>query len=724
MSDVTSAMGMAPGHDSPALEAWLASLPGPLDAPGAIVIGRGRNRLVRVDAPLAGGIAPVMVKLSGPPAWWARARARRLGSKARRAFEAARRLEDAGVPTPAAVAWREDADGSSVLVTRYAEGTVTLRDALVELWNDDPQCEKFLALLDRVARCLRAMHDAGFVHRDLGNTNVLLHPDGPGRWRDPSIVDLNRGRFLAEMSQRERARDLCRLTLPTHLRSLFLRMYWGGPVPRDLKRWSDRYVKLHKLWVASRRWRHPVREAKLARSVSAKPARGYPAPRDLWVWDERCGQPFAAMLRAERSAEYPLSRHLRMVAATAKAAPSVRREYKALIETAYTRPVECAGRFGMAVDASVLPVEREVELLAGLGARIPAFVRFNHHEPSERRSKRVALVQALKRAGHPVALGLVQDRRAINDPASWRDFAFDVLDRAGDGVDYVEVGHTINRTKWGVWDFDEVAALYAPLPALHQRHPGVRFIGPSGIDFEYAFVLAALDEWPRGVPLAALAHQLYVDRRGAPESPQGRFAAVEKFALALAMARATPHCGDSLVVTEVNWPIVGTAPYCPVSSPWVMPGQGSGKTAVDEDAYADFMLRYLVLAAASGFVERVYWWRLASHGFGLVDDLDAAAPRLRPAYSMLATFLAFAGEATFLRAELPPRSGERHGRHRFDFRRGDGERVAFVYANGPALPVDERDRDGTPFDAFGRPHDVAPTRLERRPLYLRGVRER
>jgi DNA-binding Lrp family transcriptional regulator len=38
-----------------------------------------------------------MVKLSGPPAWWARARARRLGSKARRAYDAARRLEEAGL---------------------------------------------------------------------------------------------------------------------------------------------------------------------------------------------------------------------------------------------------------------------------------------------------------------------------------------------------------------------------------------------------------------------------------------------------------------------------------------------------------------------------------------------------------------------------------------------------------------------------------------------------
>jgi hypothetical protein len=720
MTDSDSSGKIALRFASDSLARWIASLPAPLDAADAVVVGRGRNRLVRVEAPLAGGDAAVMVKLFGPPAWWARGRARRLGSKARRAYEAARRLEDAGVPTPAAVAWVERADGSSVLVTRYAAGTVTLREALVELWNDDPQAEKFLVLLDRVARCLRAMHDAGFVHGDLGNTNVLLVPEGGGRWRDPSVVDLNRGRLGAPPSLRERARDLCRLTLPSHLRSLFLRMYWGAPPPRDLKRWSDRYLRLHALWIASRRWRHPLREARQARSAG-RPSRGYPARRDLWLWDERCGQPLAPMLRAERSAEYPLSRHLAMARATLAAGPRVLRAYRALVDTAFTREVPMGGRFGVALDASSLAPAREVELLAGLGARLPAFVRFHHHEPRERRERRYALVDALERAGHPYAIALVQDRRAVADPASWRGFASEVVERAGLRADFVEVGHAINRTKWGLWDFDELAALYAPLPDLHARHPSVSFTGPSAIDFEYPFVLAALERWPRGVPLAALAHQLYVDRRGAPEAPQGRYGAVEKFALALAMAKATPYCADRLVVTEVNWPIAGTAPYCPVSTPWPMPGQASGKTAVDEDAYADYMLRYLVLAAASGFVERVYWWRLASHGFGLVDDLDPTAPRMRPAYGMLAAYVALLGDATFLHADLPPRAGERAGRYRFDFRRPDGERVALVYAHGAPRTWDERDRVGSAVDAFGKALDGWPAFAGRRPVYLRSI---
>jgi hypothetical protein len=32
--------------------------------------------------------------------------------------------------------------------------------------------------------------------------------------------------------------------------------------------------------------------------------------------------------------------------------------------------------------------------------------------------------------------------------------------------------------------------------------------------------------------------------------------------------------------------------------------------------------------------DRVYWWNLAAHGFGLVDDRDSAGWRPRPGYHM------------------------------------------------------------------------------------------
>ncbi|HPY61520.1 MAG TPA: hypothetical protein PLJ22_00060, partial [Kiritimatiellia bacterium] len=54
-------------------------------------------------------------------------------------------------------------------------------------------------------------------------------------------------------------------------------------------------------------------------------------------------------------------------------------------------------------------------------------------------------------------------------------------------------------------------------------------------------------------------------------------------------------------------------------------------------------------------VSRVYWWRLAARGFGLIDDTDPAAWRPRPAFNLLQTMLAQLDGATFgRRLDTPP----------------------------------------------------------------------
>ncbi|HAO89533.1 MAG TPA: hypothetical protein DCR00_11470, partial [Gammaproteobacteria bacterium] len=144
----------------------------------------------------------------------------------------------------------------------------------------------------------------------------------------------------------------------------------------------------------------------------------------------------------------------------------------------------------------------------------------------------------------------------------------------------VEFGHAINRVKWGIWDFEELKNLYAPLVELRQRYPAVNITGPATIDFEYPFLLAAMQQWPQQVPVAAISHHLYVDRRGAPENPQSRFNAVDKFALAAAIASYLKVPDDKVVVSEVNWPISGASIYSPVTSPFEYrlgePGGGAG----------------------------------------------------------------------------------------------------------------------------------------------------
>jgi len=709
---------LAETYRTPEVLALLADLPALLAAPAARLIASGRNRNIRVEIPVGGRSVPVMVKAFGAQPWLRDLRDRGRGSKAERTWRAAAHLAARGAGTPPPIGYLERWEGGrlreSYFLAEFQDGATSFRETLLDLFDGRPPlAAQFVRLLECVAAGVRRMHDAGFLHHDLGNQNILLRRTGPAAWDGFMVVDLNRGRIRQRLSLHQRGRDLSRLELPSDLLQMFVEMYWGGIPPRALFRTARLYRRLYGLQVLKRRLLQALRGGEPADA----PERDYPAPRELWIWDEATAQPISALLRQDRARLFPLSRYRRVLADSLRAAPGVWREYRALRRELYARPVAFAGRIGMALEPTPATREQELALLAGLG-RIPALVRFYHHDDAAARAFRADLVHALHRAGHPVSVALVQDRRALREPASWRAFAREVLERIAPVVQEVEVGHAINRVKWGVWRFEELRALYAPLPDLQARFPALRFMGPAAIDFEYPAVFAALRQWPHAVPLAALSHHLYVDRRGAPENPQDGFGAPEKFALGRAAARAGG--ADRFVVSEVNWPLRGAGAHSPIHAPYFPPWRQAGDPGVGEDEYADFLLRYLCLALGSGMVERVYWWRLAARGYGLVDDTDPFALRLRPAYAALQNFLRLLGTATLVGARLPARTGQRHGRYRFAFRRADGELVALTYAHGPDLPFPADEAFGRVEDAFGEPVPV-PAHLGGRPLYLRAA---
>ena len=97
----------------------------------------------------------------------------------------------------------------------------SFRDELIHLYRREPVCELFMVLMQRVAESVRAMHEAGFLHKDLGNQNILLRRKGAGDWGDIRFIDLNRGRISTVLTPRERGRDISRVSLPSDLLRLF-----------------------------------------------------------------------------------------------------------------------------------------------------------------------------------------------------------------------------------------------------------------------------------------------------------------------------------------------------------------------------------------------------------------------------------------------------------------------------------------------------------------------
>lgn len=618
-------------------------------SPNAAILSRGRNLNVRVSVQFENRELDLMAKRFGRNSVLKDRLDRIRGGKARRSWTVAEVLRNAGVGTPLPVGYLERWEGArlaeSYYLSEFQDGVSSLKQELIHLFEENPQCERFMLLLQAVADAVRGMHDAGVLHNDLGNQNILLRRSAGGGWGDVQFIDLNRARLVhGGLSLRQRARDISRIYLPSDLLRVFIDMYFGEAPPSEFLVWEQRFRKAFAWHTRTRRFRHPIREWREARRSGRE--RSYPGEKDMWIWDERSGQAIVVLDSKDRHRYYPMFGHARAAGTLLSKAAPIYREYRAVLGRAFTEPVDMRDRIGMAVEPTPRTMDRELALLEGLG-RIPVLVRLYRHDDAEMRTFRHDLVRRLRSMGYGVTVGLVQDRKSVCDPSLWRQFVEEALDAVGDCVEAVELGHAINRVKWGIWSADEYRALLKETAGLVSQYPRIGFVGPACIDFEYAFVVDALQRVPEPLRFSALSHHLYVDRRGAPENPQFIFSTLEKLALARAVARVSKGCDDRLIVSEVNWPLKGMGVYSPVGSPYVSPRPRHNDPSVDEELYADYMIRYLLIALCSGMADRVFWWRLVARGYGLVDDSNEDAWRLRPAYGALKTFIANAGDAMF-----------------------------------------------------------------------------
>ena len=640
---------VAEAYRGPGVFDQLAHVESLLTRAGGQTLEDGRNRVVRTTMNHDGDDEAIVIKAFGPQSFMKDARDYGRGSKAHRTWRAARYLLDRGIGTPAPVAFLERWTGrrlrESYFISAYEDRLVSFRDELIHIYREEPDCGRLIQLLDFVAVGIRRMHDAGFAHRDLGNQNIMMRRDPDCGWKDLMFVDLNRGRIRGSLSLAQRAFDISRIALPSDFLRVFIEMYWQEVPPPAFLNKERAYRKRFHLHTATRRFRHPIRTWRRR----SRPSRSedYPKPRDIWIWDEKSAQAMVTMESRERKQYYRRADQIRMVTATLFALPVIHRDYRRLAAKAFEEPVLVQHRIGMAIDPQPDQEEKEISLLAELGP-IPVMIRFYHHKGRTDWDRRIALCKRLHRAGHNVSIALIQDREAVMRPQTWKQFATHVVTSLREIVDLIEVGHAFNRVKWGIWGSGEHRNLMNVAATLQAEYPDLQFSGPASIDFEYNYTVDALDYMPKGLHFAALSHHLYVDRRGAPENRQGQFGCVEKFALARAVARWARQCENRVVISEVNWPLEGTGVWSPVGSPYVSPGLRTNDPSVSESDYARYMLRYIVLAVCSGFVDRVYWWRLVAHGFGLVDDMGEDW-RKREAFEVLRHFQGRLGKSTFLK---------------------------------------------------------------------------
>jgi len=681
---------------------------------------RGRHQLACHELAWGGGELRTAIKSFSRGSWWRDRYFARRGSKAARSFRAAVRLFERGVGTPRPLAFVDRWEGGRLIesyyVCEYLDGYTSFREELDRLYRDDPLCRRIMTLMETAATAIADMHDAGLCHHDLGNQNILLRRLDADRWGDVRFIDLNRSVLRDTLSLAERARDISRIDLPSDFLRVFKCMYFRHQhPPAEFNSIEDRFRRRFARHTASRKYRHPIREARQRKRDALLPF--VPRGRELWVWDDRSVQAVSTLLGKDRHAYYPMSNHWHIAKGLFRQLLPVKQLYRHYQAECFRKPVLLKGRIGIAIGTESADHGAEEPFLAQL-AQIPVLIRFYAHAAEDVNAAALARAHAAKGAGRPVFAALLQDRASLRDPARWESFVGQWLPRLDGVAAAVEVGHATNRVKWGVWDIREYRRLIDPVLRISGKT--IPLCGPAAIDFEYHFLPALLDQIPGEGVLSALSHHLYVDRRGAPENKQGAYSTVEKCALLKAIAGSSRAVnGDRIIVSEVNWPIRGTGEYSPVNSPYIIPHSHTNDPSVDEESYADFMVRYFALTLCSGMVDQVYWWRLVSRGFGLVDDREQPW-RARPAFSALRAFVREVGTAEFVEKMASPDQTVV-----LRFERMDHAPVLMAWSHAPG-PVVYRlpcrldrlvDRDG-----IGHPAPRESITLSGAPVYLIGSR--
>ena len=233
-------------------------------------------------------------------------------------------------------------------------------------------------------------------------------------------------------------------------------------------------------------------------------------------------------------------------------------------------------------------------------------------------------------------INILQDRRHIEDPLLAQrslDAIFKIFTPL---TTHFQIGNAINRKKWAIFSMDEYLRFYKIAYDLKQKkYPKLTLLGSSVIDFEYYFTIRTLFNFYR-LRFDQLSSLLYVDRRGAPENTQAGLDLLEKLQLLHAIARLSPKTSTKIVITETNWPIKNTYPYAPTSA----------NECVNLEDHANYLVRYYILALASGVVNNVYWHQLIAPGYGLIDNRDHLVKY--PAYYAFKTLLSLLKQTRFI----------------------------------------------------------------------------
>jgi hypothetical protein len=483
-----------------------------------------------------------------------------------------------------------------------------------------------LQVLQSTAELIRRLWHENLFYPDLSTDDLIVAEKGQVSFHDSKKLVSRTCETNTQVEQ------LCHLNfLPDYMR-VFLHMLWQEKdIPADFEQ------AFHQKWP----------ECILEKNPSI-----LQSWQNTWLWDENSAQAMVILKRKQKKQLRKQQSHLGTAWRLLSTVPTLFKAYKKTLRTAYQQPVLMKDKIGIALHPALDYQQPEMALLEELG-NIPVLIRLQSHDSETIWQNSIDYIKGLTSKNIKVMVALLQDRHAVINSSHWHNFLQVVIPQLHDDVEWIEVGHAVNRVKWGVWTPKEYSDLFAISDAYKKEYPKLRLIGPAIIDFEWFRVIDFVKALPKKMKLFALSQHLYVDRRGAPENFQGKFSTLEKCAMGKALASTLKQTEDRFIISEFNWPLRNTGIYSPIGSPYTTPEWFVENPGVTEHEYAQYLIRYLTIAITSGFVTQAFCWRLSAHGYGLVDDLDSF--RCRPAFYSLKFFIALLADATFDKKMITPK---------------------------------------------------------------------
>ena len=243
-----------------------------------------------------------------------------------------------------------------------------------------------------------------------------------------------------------------------------------------------------------------------------------------------------------------------------------------------------------------------------------------------------------------ITLHLVQPRdEARRMPSNeageaWRKFVVETLDRVGSSIEVVELGSTVNRKRWSGHSIAGFLAMWE-IAWKEVRARGLKLAGPNVTDFEPPWNIGLLELLRlRGQLPDWHSDNLFSERCTEPERFDHKIlgralASWHKYNL-IKKARLLARIGADYGVPKL----------ASLAAFWTLP-RIERMLPESEQKQADYLVRYLVLCAASGALERAWWGPLICHREGLVDN----GPRAYPAMERITHYAGVEGGLSDLR---------------------------------------------------------------------------